>query len=81
MLHQVPFSSIIGQNIIEAFTQIHERGVLHGDIRSENILVGKDGSVCIVDFEMATMDAEKEELETEMSEVKGLLVSLKCSEG
>ena len=59
MLHQVAFSSIIGQNVIEAFIQIHERRVLHGDIRCENILVRKDGSVCIVDFEVATMNVEK----------------------
>ena len=77
MLHEVPLSTVIAANVIDAFAQVHARGVLHGDIRPDNILVRKDASVCIVDFEMATMDVEMEKLEAEMSEVKGLLASLK----
>ena len=53
------------------------RGVCHGDVRPENILVRADGSVVVVDFEMSTIDANKDELNAEIKEVKSLLASLK----
>jgi DNA-binding helix-hairpin-helix protein with protein kinase domain len=77
MLHEIKYAPNIGRNIISAFKEIHARRVCHGDVRCENILVRPDGSVIVVDFEMSTIDADEDELNAEMGEVKYLLASLK----
>lgn len=77
MLYQVKYTPKIGRNVIKAFKEIHARGVYHGDVRGENILVRSDQSVVVVDFEMSRVDAEEEDLKAEMGEVKYLLASFK----
>ncbi|RIA83794.1 kinase-like domain-containing protein [Glomus cerebriforme] len=37
-----------------AIKEIHNRGILHNDIRNENILLNKDGDVYLIDFGMAS---------------------------
>jgi serine/threonine protein kinase len=45
--------------IFEAFDAIHSLGIVHSDIRPENILVAEDGnSAWIVDFEFTEIIAE-----------------------
>jgi predicted Ser/Thr protein kinase len=39
---------------IEALKAIHDHGVLHNDVREENILIGDNGNVYIIDFGMAS---------------------------
>jgi DNA-binding helix-hairpin-helix protein with protein kinase domain len=78
MLHEIKYAPNIGRNVVNAFKEIHARGVCHGDVRCENILVRPDGSVVVVDFEMSTIDAEEAELNAEMKKVKYLLASLKA---
>jgi tRNA A-37 threonylcarbamoyl transferase component Bud32 len=41
----------VERKVGEALTAIHKLGVIHGDIRLANILVGKDGTVWFIDFE------------------------------
>ena len=53
----------------------HARGVLHGEVRPENILVRPDQSVVVIDFEMSELMAPREALVSEMREVKHLLAS------
>ena len=77
MLYQVKYTPKIGRNVIKVFKEIHARGVYHGDVRCENILVRPDQSVVVIDFEMSTMDADEEDLKAEMKEVKILLASLR----
>jgi len=77
MLHQIKYTSKVGRNVMQAFSEIHARGVCHGDVRCENILVKQDGSVVLVDFEVSTIDADESQLEAEMREVKDFLASLK----
>jgi RIO-like serine/threonine protein kinase len=77
MLHEIKYTPKIGRNVINAFKKIHARGVCHGDVRCENILVRSDGTVVIVDFEVSTIDANEDELNAEMREVKYLLASWK----
>jgi eukaryotic-like serine/threonine-protein kinase len=36
--------------LLDAFAEIHRRGILHGDVHPGNILVRPDGSVCVLDF-------------------------------
>jgi len=75
MLYQVKYTPQVGRNILKAFKQIHARGVLHGDVRPENILVRPDQSVVVIDFEMSELMAPREALMSEMREVKHLLAS------
>jgi len=79
MLCDVTYTPQIGRNIIKAYKKIHARGVFHGDVRPENILVRADGSVVIIDFEMSDVMASQEALRSEMRAVKGLLTWLKAS--
>jgi tRNA A-37 threonylcarbamoyl transferase component Bud32 len=79
MLYQVNFNTTIKRNIQKAFSLIHARGVCHGDVRVENILVKLDNSVVIIDFETSVAQASRDRLSAEMKEVKELLASLERS--
>ena len=41
----------VSNNIKTAFAEIHRLGVIHGDIREQNIMVKEDKSVVVLDFE------------------------------
>jgi eukaryotic-like serine/threonine-protein kinase len=41
------------RQIASAVAHAHERGVIHGDLKSSNIMVGPDGHVTILDFGLA----------------------------
>ena len=46
----------IEKKVLQAFAAVHSHGIIHGDIRADNILVGRNGqSVWIVDFEFAEL--------------------------
>jgi DNA-binding helix-hairpin-helix protein with protein kinase domain len=77
MLYQVEFNSMIAKNVMNAFKEIHAKGVCHGDVRVENILVKEDNSVVLIDFESSEMNADKDLLNEEMGQVKSLLAELK----
>jgi tRNA A-37 threonylcarbamoyl transferase component Bud32 len=76
MIYQVEFNSTISKNVIKAFQEIHDRGIYHGDVRVENILVRRDNSVVIIDFEWSDMYADEESLKKEMRLVQSLLAGL-----
>lgn len=40
-------------DVAEAYAQLHDRGVLHGDVHPGNVLVRDDGSVVLIDFGQA----------------------------
>lgn len=42
------------KQIVTALTHLHSMGILHNDIKVENILVKTDGSLVLCDFEAAT---------------------------
>jgi serine/threonine-protein kinase len=46
--------------ILEAYAQLHARGVVHGDIHPRNILVDEQGSVRLIDFGYARFDPPRE---------------------
>jgi serine/threonine protein kinase len=73
--------------ILQAFNAIHSLGVLHGDVRPDNILVAEDGdAVWIVDFEFAEIidrgdDSNQSEISREIRAVQELLDGFKNAQG
>ena len=68
--------------ILNAFKAIHALGVVHGDVRAENILITKDrNAVWIIDFEFAEIMERASEAESmiyqETEAVKQLLNEFK----
>jgi serine/threonine-protein kinase len=49
-----PALAQLGCKILDTYAQLHRLGVLHGDIHPNNILVGIDGSVKLVDFGLSS---------------------------
>jgi serine/threonine protein kinase len=52
----LPVTTVLdfARQIVSAVAHAHERGVIHGDLKSSNIMVGPDGHVTIIDFGLAT---------------------------
>jgi len=44
------------EQICEALDRIHSHGIVHRDLKAENILVREDGTFCIADFGIAWFD-------------------------
>jgi serine/threonine protein kinase len=50
----------VEEKIVNAFDEIHVRGVLHDDVRAANVLVGSEERVWIIDFEYShTLDGDE----------------------
>ncbi|HSN68732.1 MAG TPA: serine/threonine-protein kinase, partial [Thermoanaerobaculia bacterium] len=47
--------------LAEALTAAHEAGVIHGDIKPENVMVRRDGHVKVLDFGVARLARSKEQ--------------------
>ena len=43
----------------ELFAKVHSYDMTLGDTKPENVMVGKDGTVYLLDFEQATQDGDK----------------------
>ncbi|HEX7023435.1 MAG TPA: lanthionine synthetase LanC family protein [Gemmatimonadales bacterium] len=39
--------------LVRAYARLHDRGVLHGDVHPRNLLIGRGGETCILDFGIA----------------------------
>ncbi|MEV0584846.1 serine/threonine-protein kinase [Nonomuraea sp. NPDC050310] len=48
----------IGLAVLEALHSAHEAGVLHRDVKPENVLLADDGRVVLTDFGIATLETE-----------------------
>lgn len=43
----------------EVMAKVHAQGMTLGDTKPENVMIGKDGTVYLLDFEQATQDGDK----------------------
>ncbi|SDR10794.1 Serine/threonine protein kinase [Thermostaphylospora chromogena] len=48
----------IGLAVVDALRSAHRAGVLHRDVKPENVLLADDGRVVLTDFGIATLEAE-----------------------
>ena len=63
------------QSLLSTLDAIHNRGIMHNDIKKENILVDENGTVFLIDFGFATLDSCHE---TQQNEMQQLLQCLEC---
>ncbi|SDI06593.1 serine/threonine-protein kinase [Nonomuraea jiangxiensis] len=50
--------AVIGGRVLDALRAAHATGVLHRDVKPENVLLADDGRVVLTDFGIASMEAE-----------------------
>ena len=48
----------IARHLLEALSYCHEQGVMHRDVKPENVILGEDGLVTLIDFGMAEFTNE-----------------------
>lgn len=48
-------AATIGAQVAEGLAYAHQRGIVHGDLRPENVLVGEHGQVRIIDFGLRSL--------------------------
>ncbi|KAF9016333.1 hypothetical protein BDZ89DRAFT_1075700 [Hymenopellis radicata] len=56
-----------------AMSSVHAAGVLHRDLRTWNILINDAGSISIIDFDRANIDAHEEDFQLEWERLEKLL--------
>jgi eukaryotic-like serine/threonine-protein kinase len=60
------------RQIVSAVSHAHDHGVIHGDLKSSNIMIGPDGHVTILDFGLAVRTGGGREMEsTRLSQSSG----------
>ncbi|TFK71954.1 hypothetical protein BDN72DRAFT_895208 [Pluteus cervinus] len=60
-------------NCVSIVEQIHKAGVLHRDLRIDNILFAPDGKLRIIDFDRACLSTSQEDHEREIEDLKAYL--------
>jgi len=65
--HQFPISQVLefGIQIAEGLADAHKHGIIHRDIKSENIMLTGEGRIRITDFGLAKLKGSSHAVETE----------------
>jgi serine/threonine-protein kinase len=48
----------LAARVLDAYAELHERGIIHADVHPKNVLVGPDGAVTLIDFGLARVDGD-----------------------
>ncbi|KIM40423.1 hypothetical protein M413DRAFT_28888 [Hebeloma cylindrosporum] len=70
---KISFTKQERTTITNAFRNLHGAGILHGDIRRNNLLLDSSGAFYIIDFDQAVVEAEEEAFRKEMEELFDVL--------
>jgi RIO-like serine/threonine protein kinase len=73
MLSDTKITMRIEKNVIQAFKILHSHGICHGDVRAANVLVRKDESVVLIDFERSVLNVDRMMVLEEEDEVRHML--------
>lgn len=64
----------------EALEALHSLGVAHCDVRAANMLLKPDGSVILIDFGHARLDAGAEDMSQDSLNLSRILSSVECQQ-
>ena len=62
-MHPIPYKQALyfSKQIAEALSHAHSKGVIHRDIKPQNIMLMQDGTIKVADFGIAAMENELDE--------------------
>lgn len=61
------------QAVMSALKAVHSEGLLHGDIRSENVLLSGDSEGFLLDYGFAKQSRDREKQKAERAQLRGIL--------
>jgi predicted Ser/Thr protein kinase len=64
------------QTVLSTIDTIHDRGIIHNDIKKENILVDENGMVYLIDFGFATLNSCEDARQVEKNQMLMCIESL-----
>lgn len=64
------------QSVMSSVDAIHDRGIIHNDIKKENILVDENGRVYLIDFGFATLNSCEDARQVEKNQMLMCIESL-----
>lgn len=73
LLHDGQIFSLLCRDLfIRLLQAVHAAGVVHGDIRADNLLVDENGGVSIIDFDQASFDTSKDNRRSDLEQFSQL---------
>tara|TARA_Y100000588_G_C13914791_1_gene778777 strand:- start:337 stop:810 length:474 start_codon:yes stop_codon:yes gene_type:complete len=65
----------IGKKIGEMVATLHKNHIIHGDLTTSNMIIRKNGSICLIDFGLSTTSKKLEDKGVDIRLFKGILQS------